>query len=390
MDIALLGGTGDIGEGLALRWADDTGHTIVVGSRDADKAATKAEEYEAELDSRGREVAIEGLENADAAARADVVVTAVPAYHLTDTIEAVADQLGDAILVSPAVGMKHDEDGFHYNRPGVGSVTQLAAKAAPEETPVVGVMYAGSPRGSVETFSGLDALLFAGEPGSDAGVAVAETLVGEYNPSGKLAFTWPGNAGTPVGTTPVPLNRYSPTSTGATDNGPLYEFGHGLSYTSFEYGEVSLSRSSVVDPSETAELTLSVEVSNTGDRAGEHVVDVFNTGSYGSVLQPVRRLVGYERVRLAAGETTTVDVTLDLRALEVVPGDVLAVMPKVVESGEYELTVGLNGPATTLTVEDAGSVTDPNPVPGRYDIDNDDDATFADVAALFRAIRGDD
>ena len=269
-------------------------------------------------------------------------------------------------------------------------LVDAVTEAAPEETPVVGVMYAGSPRGSVETFSGLDALLFAGEPGSDAGVAVAETLVGEYNPSGKLAFTWPGNAGTPVGTTPVPLNRYSPTSTGATDNGPLYEFGHGLSYTSFEYGEVSLSRSSVVDPSETAELTLSVEVSNTGDRAGEHVVDVFNTGSYGSVLQPVRRLVGYERVRLAAGETTTVDVTLDLRALEVVPGDVLAVMPKVVESGEYELTVGLNGPATTLTVEDAGSVTDPNPVPGRYDIDNDDDATFADVAALFRAIRGDD
>ena len=269
-------------------------------------------------------------------------------------------------------------------------LVDAVTEAAPEETPVVGVMYAGSPRGSVETFSGLDALLFAGEPGSDAGVAVAETLVGEYNPSGKLAFTWPGNAGTPVGTTPVPLNRYSPTSTGSTDNGPLYEFGHGLSYTSFEYGDVSLSQSSVADPSETSELTLSVEVSNTGDRAGEHVVDVFNTQSYGSVLQPVRRLVGYERVRLAAGETTTVDVAVDLRALEVVPGDVLAVMPKVVESGEYELTVGVDGPKTTLTVEDAASVTDPNPVPGRYDIDNDGDATFADVAALFRAIRGDD
>ena len=138
MDIALLGGTGDIGEGLALRWAADTNHTVIVGSRDADKAAAKAEEYESEL---GTGVEIVGLANDAAAARADVVVTAVPAYHLTDTVEAVADELADAILVSPAVGMKHDEDGFHYNRPGVGSVTQLAAKAAPEGTPVVGAFH---------------------------------------------------------------------------------------------------------------------------------------------------------------------------------------------------------------------------------------------------------
>jgi len=141
MDIAILGGTGDIGEGLALRWADDTNHTVIIGSREADKAAAKAEEYEAELDSRGREVVIEGLANEDATARADVAVTAVPAYHLADTVEAVADELDDAILVSPAVGMKHDEDGFHYNRPGVGSVTQLAEKAAPEGTPVVGAFH---------------------------------------------------------------------------------------------------------------------------------------------------------------------------------------------------------------------------------------------------------
>jgi NADPH-dependent F420 reductase len=139
MDIALLGGTGDIGEGLALRWAADTDHAVIVGSREAGKAEDAAEEYEAELD--GHDTAIEGVENADAAARADVVVVAVPAYHLTDTVEAVADHLGEAILVSPAVGMKHDEDGFHYNRPGVGSVTELAAKAAPEDTPVVGAFH---------------------------------------------------------------------------------------------------------------------------------------------------------------------------------------------------------------------------------------------------------
>jgi len=142
MDIALLGGTGDIGEGLALRWADDAPHDVIVGSRDPDRAETKAEEYETELDSRGREVTIEGLGNVAAAERADVIVAAVPAYHLTDTVEGIADALGpDDVLVSPAVGMKRDEDGFHYNRPGAGSVTKLAANAAPDDVAVVGAFH---------------------------------------------------------------------------------------------------------------------------------------------------------------------------------------------------------------------------------------------------------
>ncbi len=142
MQIALLGGTGDIGEGLALRWAYDTDHDVIVGSREADRAAAKADEYEIELDSRGVDVEIAGLANSEAAARADVVVLAVPAYHLADTIEAVADEVDEnTILVSPAVGMKRDEDGFHYNRPGAGSVTELAAGAAPDDVPVVGAFH---------------------------------------------------------------------------------------------------------------------------------------------------------------------------------------------------------------------------------------------------------
>lgn len=142
MQIALLGGTGDIGEGLALRWAMDSNHEVIVGSRDAHRAAEKAEEYETELDSRGVDLTIEGLENPAATERADVVVVAVPAYHLTDTIEAVADSLDDEnVLVSPAVGMKRDEAGFHYNRPGAGSVTALAARATPDDVPVVGAFH---------------------------------------------------------------------------------------------------------------------------------------------------------------------------------------------------------------------------------------------------------
>ena len=141
MRIALLGGTGDIGQGLALRWAYDTNHEVLIGSRDPERAREKAEEYETELDSRGVDCDVQGFANEMAADRADVVVLSVPAYHLVDTVEAVADRLGDAVLVSPAVGMKRDDDGLHYNRPGAGSVTALAADAAPEGVPVVGAFH---------------------------------------------------------------------------------------------------------------------------------------------------------------------------------------------------------------------------------------------------------
>ncbi len=142
MQIALLGGTGDIGQALALRLAYDTNHEVVIGSRTAEKAETKAEEYESELASRGADVTVGHGGNPAAAAGADVVICSVPAYHLADTIESVADELTDeSVLVSPAVGMKRNDSGVHYNPPGAGSVTQLAAGAAPDHVPVVGAFH---------------------------------------------------------------------------------------------------------------------------------------------------------------------------------------------------------------------------------------------------------
>ncbi len=140
MQVALLGGTGDIGEGLALRLARDTDHEVVVGSRKAEKADAAATEYEATLADHGVEAAVGAAENPEAAAGADVVVLSVPAYHLADTVEAVEDELS-GILVSPAVGLQGDEAGLHYNPPGVGSVTALAAQAAPDGIPVVGAYH---------------------------------------------------------------------------------------------------------------------------------------------------------------------------------------------------------------------------------------------------------
>ena len=142
MDIALLGGTGDIGEGLALRFAYHTNHDVLVGSRKPGRAAEKAEEYEVELDSRGVETTLGAGSNEEVAADADVIVLAVPPYYVDDTIEAIADGLDEGdILVSPATGMDRDEEGFHYAPPPAGSVTEHAASAVPDGVELVGAFH---------------------------------------------------------------------------------------------------------------------------------------------------------------------------------------------------------------------------------------------------------
>ncbi|MFK8211992.1 NADPH-dependent F420 reductase [Haloferax volcanii] len=164
MRIALLGGTGDIGEGLALRWAYHTDHEVIIGSRDPDKARAKADEYETELSSRGRDVKVNGFTNEMAADRASVVVLAVPPYHVSDTVEAVSDSLSEGdVLVTPAAGMKRDDDGFHYHPPKAGSVTALVAGAAPDDVPVVGAFHnlAAGRLADLDADLGIDTLLVA-------------------------------------------------------------------------------------------------------------------------------------------------------------------------------------------------------------------------------------
>ena len=182
MRIALLGGTGDIGEGLALRWAFHSDHEVVIGSRDPEKARAKAEEYEAEIESRGADTKLTGFKNAMAADRADVVVLAVPAYHIADTVEAVADSLDEGdIIVTPATGMKRDENGFHYHKPGAGSVTKLAVEAAPEGVPVVGAFHnlAAGRLTDLDADLGIDTLLISDDESAKSTVgSLAEDIDG--------------------------------------------------------------------------------------------------------------------------------------------------------------------------------------------------------------------
>jgi NADPH-dependent F420 reductase len=168
MRIAILGGTGDIGEGLALRWAKDTDHEVLVGSRDADRARESAREYLADLGDRGIDGSISGWENTAAADRGEVIVLAVPPYFVADTIDSIAAAIGDAVLVSPAVGLERDESGFSHDPPPAGSVTAHAARTAPDDVPVVG------------TFHNLPAARLAD---LDADLGLDTPVVGEAGPA---------------------------------------------------------------------------------------------------------------------------------------------------------------------------------------------------------------
>lgn len=142
MRIAIVGGTGDIGAGLALRWLRDTDHTIVIGSREADRAEAAVDRYRGRIRARGYDPDLTGTTNAAAVEGADVVVVAVPPYSVVDAIDAISDGLDPATtLVSPAVGMRQADNGMRYHRPDAGSVTALARAVAPNEIPVVGAFH---------------------------------------------------------------------------------------------------------------------------------------------------------------------------------------------------------------------------------------------------------
>ena len=218
MHIAILGGTGDIGQGLALRLAADTSHKVTVGSREAERAETKAEEYTTELDSRGLDAAVAGAENAAAAADARVIVLAVPPYHVGDTVEAIADALdpGD-VLVSPATGMKRDDEGFHYHKPGAGSVTRIVADAAPDGVDVVGAFHnlAAARLANLDADLGIDTLVIGDD--DDAKETVIDVAEGI---DGLRALDAGGTANAPEieGITPLLINV-------ASNNDGLHDLG---------------------------------------------------------------------------------------------------------------------------------------------------------------------
>jgi beta-glucosidase len=206
---------------------------------------------------------------------------------------------------------------------------QLVAALAATGKPLVIVLMNGSAIALQGAAQSAGAILEAWYPGQAGGAAIAETLFGENNPSGRLPVTF--YAGTDQ---LPPFNDYSMKSrTYRYFSGtPLYGFGYGLSYTQFQYagGELSKNMIHAGEP-----LTVSARVKNTGNRDGDETVEVYLVPR-SKEGAPLRALVGFQRVHLRKGETRTVRTVIDARQLSLVATDGI----RSVQAGVYDLYVG--------------------------------------------------
>ncbi|GAB3808546.1 glycoside hydrolase family 3 N-terminal domain-containing protein [Humibacter antri] len=200
-------------------------------------------------------------------------------------------------------------------------------------TPVVVIVVSGRPYALGEYAERAGAMIQAFFPGVEGGPALARVLTGEVNPSGHLPVQIPR---TQHQTRTYLGGRMEKRHFVSTANPtPLYPFGHGLSYTGFEVGELVLSADEV--PTD-GSITASVRVSNTGDRAGATVVQLYLTDAAAQVQQPTHRLVGYARVALGAGESRQVAFELHTDRLSFTGVD----YTRIVEPGRMTLSAGLS------------------------------------------------
>jgi beta-glucosidase len=190
-----------------------------------------------------------------------------------------------------------------------GQLALLQAVLA-TRTPVVLLVMNGRPLDLRWAAQNVPAILDIWYPGTQGGTAVADLLFGDVAPGGKLPFSWPRT----VGQVPVIYSHTASHDPGQQDrrywdeaSTPLFPFGHGLSYGRFEYRDLILDRDRI-QPGQT--ITASVTVTNTGERAGGEVAQLYIRQRHGSASRPVRELKGFQRVTLAAGESRTLTFPL--------------------------------------------------------------------------------
>lgn len=205
---------------------------------------------------------------------------------------------------------------------------ELANRLASAGKPVILVLTEGRPRLISAFAENMDAILIAYLPGNEGGIAITDVLFGDVNPSGKLPYTYPRS--------PNALINYDHKYTEEVSEVvsiPQFEFGYGLSYTSFSYSGLSLSAGDIRSADS---LRISIDVTNTGNLAGKEVVQLYISDLYASITPPVKRLRGFQKVELAPGQTQTVIFTIHPSELAFVNAD----SQWVTEPGEFEVKIG--------------------------------------------------
>lgn len=214
----------------------------------------------------------------------------------------------------------------------VGLQDELIRKVAASGKPTVLVLISGRPLGTEWAAEHLPALVNAWEPGMYGGQAIAEILYGKVNPSAKLAVTIPRSVGqVQMIYNHKPSQYFHPYA--VTPSTPLYPFGFGLSYTEYEYSGLRLDREEI--PADSS-LTVSVDVRNVGDMAGDEIVQLYIRDRFSQVTRPVKELKDFARISLEPGQTKTVSFTVTPDKLRFLDKN----LEPVVEPGEFVLMVG--------------------------------------------------
>jgi beta-glucosidase len=267
------------------------------------------------------------------------VVLADPAANLKRIQEAVALAQGsDVVIVVVGDNEQTAREAYAENHLGdradlrlVGQQEDLVRALVAAGKPTVMVLINGRPPAIPELAELVPAILEGWYLGQEGGTAVAEVLFGDVNPGGRLPVTFPRS----VGQLPLFYNQKPTAQRGYLfeSKEPLFPFGHGLSYTTFTYGAPTVSPAQITPEGRIKE---SVDVTNTGSRAGDEVVQLYLRAEVSRVTRPVKELKGFQRLTLAAGEKRTVTFEvgpeqLSYHGLE---------MKRVVEPGRFQIMVG--------------------------------------------------
>ncbi len=265
-----------------------------------------------------------------------------------EMLQEAVDVARDADVIVCAVGESSEMSGECSSRSDLTLPdTQRALLEAMKATgkPVVLVYFSGRPTVMTWESDNFQAILNVWFGGSESADAICDVIFGDKTPSGKLSATLPKC----MGQIPIyynNLNTGRPLEKGKwftkyrsnyldVDNEPLYPFGYGLSYTSFSYGKPRLSADTISDG---GKITLTVDVTNTGNRNGDEVVQLYVRDLVGSVSRPVKELKGFERISLKKGETRAVSFTIGTDDLKFYNQQ----LEHLCEPGDFEIMVGPN------------------------------------------------
>lgn len=276
-----------------------------------------------------RDTTVNEIEQAiEAARRSEVVIVVVGGSSARD-FKTSYKETGAAVAEEGSVSDMECGEGFdRASLSLLGRQQELLESLQKTGKPLIVVYIEGRPLEKNWASEYADALLTAYYPGQEGGNAIADVLFGDYNPSGRLPISVPRS----VGQIPVYYNKKAPRNHDYVEvsSSPLYSFGYGMSYTTFEYSDLQ-----VVQKSARC-FEVSFKVKNTGKYDGEEVSQLYMRDEYASVVQPMKQLKHFERFHLKKGEEKKVTFVLTEEDFFLVN----YTLKKVVESGNFHLMIG--------------------------------------------------